>query len=110
MSRTMVQAMWKQMRARPAVLAAVVVGAVALVAVLLESPGTTAGPAPGAAVGQAAAGTVPGPEEAQMFTNPVLGPGQDPSLVTSGRWYYFTQTSPDWTYITIRRARSIKSL
>ena len=106
----MVQAMWKRMRARRAVLAAVVVGAVALVAVLLESPGTTAGSASGAAVWQAAAGTVQGSPETRMFTNPVLGPGQDPSLVTFGRWYYFTQTSPDWTYITIRRARLIKGL
>lgn len=97
----------KRIRARPVGLAAVVVGAVALVAVLLESPGTTAAPATGAVAEQAAAGAAP---EAQMFTNPVLGPGQDPSLVTFGGWYYFTQTSPDWTYITIRRARSIKSL
>jgi GH43 family beta-xylosidase len=102
--------MRKHVCARPAVLAVVVAGAVALVAVLLESPGTTGGPRPAAAVWQAAAGPVPGSPEAQMFTGPVLGAGQDPSLVTFGRWYYFTQTSPDWTYITIRRARSIKGL
>ena len=106
----MVLAMWQRTRARPAVLAVAVAGVVALVAVSLGSAGTTAGPVPGAAAGQAAAGMLPGPAGAQRFTNPVLGPGQDPSLVTSGRWYYFTQTSPDWTYITIRRARSIKSL
>lgn len=47
---------------------------------------------------------------AKRFTNPVLGPGQDPSVVTFGGWYYFTQSSPDTKYITIRRARSIKSL
>lgn len=99
--------MRKHVRARPAGLAAMAVGAVALAAVLLASPGSTPAPAMGTAA-QAAAG--PAPPGTQMFTNPVLGPGQDPSLVTLGRWYYFTQTSPDWTYITIRRARSIKSL
>ena len=31
-------------------------------------------------------------------------------MVTVGGWYYFTQTSPDAAYITIRRARSITSL
>lgn len=101
--------MRKHVRARPAGLAAVAAGAVALAAAVLASPGTTAAPAMGTAA-QAAAGLAPAPPGAQMFTNPVLGPGQDPSLVTFGHWYYFTQTSPDWTYLTIRRARSIKSL
>jgi len=58
------------------------------------------------------AGTGPAgaPATGQTFSNPVLGPGQDPSVITYRGWYYFTQTSPDATYITIRRARSIKSL
>jgi len=102
--------MRKRMRTSPVGLAAVAIGVIALAAVLLESPGTTATPATSAAARQAVAAAAPGAPEARMFTNPVLGPGQDPSLVTFGRWYYFTQTSPDWTYITIRRARSIKSL
>jgi GH43 family beta-xylosidase len=95
------------MRASHVALAAVAAGAMALAAVLLGLPGSTAGPVPGATAQQATAGAA---AESQMFTNPILGPGQDPSVVTAGRWYYFTQTSPDWTYITIRRARSIKSL
>jgi GH43 family beta-xylosidase len=102
--------MRSHVRTRPAGLAAVVVGVVALVAVLLGSPGITAAPATSAAVQQAAAGAASGSPGAQMFTNPVLGSGQDPSIVTFDHWYYFTQTSPDWTYLTIRRARSIKSL
>ncbi len=48
--------------------------------------------------------------EARYFSNPVLGPGQDPSVVTYRRWYYLVQSSPDTSYITIRRSRSIKSL
>jgi GH43 family beta-xylosidase len=99
--------MRKHMRASQVTLAAVAAGAMVLVAVLLGLPGSTAGPLPGATAQQGSAGVAPG---SQMFTNPVLGRGQDPSLVTAGRWYYFTQTSPDWTYITVRRARSIKSL
>jgi GH43 family beta-xylosidase len=54
-------------------------------------------------------GAAPVPQ-AKLFTNPVLGPGQDPSVVTYRGWYYFTQTSPASDYITIRQARSIKSL
>ena len=68
----------------------------------------------GAAAGQTSAGpaaaTASSSAEARTFTNPVLGPGQDPSVVFSQGWYYFTQSSPDTTYSTIRRARSIKSL
>ncbi len=51
-----------------------------------------------------------GGREAKLFSNPVLGPGQDPSVMTYGGWYYYTQTSPDSTYISIRRSRSIKSV
>src|SRR2546421_11935997 len=46
-SRPTVQAMRKHMCARPAVLAVVVAGVVSLVAVMLESPGATRGPATG---------------------------------------------------------------
>lgn len=55
--------MRKHMRTRPVGLAAVV-GAVALVTVLLGSPGTTAAPAPSAAAQQAAAVASPGPPAA----------------------------------------------
>jgi GH43 family beta-xylosidase len=48
--------------------------------------------------------------EAKHFSNPVLGPGQDPSVAVVHRWYYLTQSSPDQTYITVRRSRSIKTL
>jgi GH43 family beta-xylosidase len=48
--------------------------------------------------------------EAKYFSNPVLGPGQDPSVMVVHGWYYLTQSSPDTSYITIRRSRSIKSL
>jgi GH43 family beta-xylosidase len=48
--------------------------------------------------------------EAKYFSNPVLGPGQDPSVTVVNGWYYLTQSSPDTSYITIRRSRSIKSL
>ncbi len=46
----------------------------------------------------------------RLFSNPILGAGQDPSVVTHDGWYYYTQSSPDTTRITIRRSRSIKSL
>ena len=95
--------MQRHTRARWAGLAAT--AAAVLVAVVLGSPGASAG----SAGGQVGAGPAQVPQ-AQLFTNPVLGPGQDPSVVTFGGWYYFTQTSPDATYITIRRARSVKSL
>jgi GH43 family beta-xylosidase len=48
--------------------------------------------------------------EAKLFSNPVLGPGQDPSVTTYRGWYYLVQSSPDTSYITVRRSRSIKSL
>jgi GH43 family beta-xylosidase len=48
--------------------------------------------------------------EARYFSNPALGPGQDPSVTVVDGWYYLTQSSPDTSYITIRRSRSIKSL
>ena len=51
-----------------------------------------------------------GGREAQWFSNPVLGQGEDPSVITYGGWYYYTQSSPDTMYISIRRSRSIKSL
>jgi hypothetical protein len=85
------------MRARTVRLAAMAASAAALAAISLGTPGAAAQPAQG-------------PPQALLFTNPVLGPGQDPSVMMAGGWYYFTQTSPDATYITIRRARSIKSL
>lgn len=85
-------------RARPAALAVLTATIGALMAVILATPGAAARPAPAS------------PPQALMFSNPVLGPGQDPSVVTADGWYYFTQSSPDQTYITIRRARSIKSL
>ena len=91
-------------------MAVVAAGVAALLAFVLGSAG--GGPAPAAAAVRSgptspADRSSPG---ALTFTNPVLGPGQDPSVVTDHGWYYFTQTSPDSTYITIRRARSIKSL
>lgn len=48
-----------------------------------------------------------GPTE---FLNPVLGPGQDPSVVVYHGRYYFTQTSPSATYLTVRTSSSIKTL
>lgn len=101
--------MRKHLRARPAGLAALVAGAAALLTVTL-GPAGGAGAVPGGAVRPVAAGAARSQPEALMFTNPVLGPGQDPSVVTYQGWYYFTQTSPQSDYITIRRARSIKSL
>src|SRR5581483_10422097 len=50
------------------------------------------------------------PLEAMYFSNPVLGPGQDPSVTVVNGWYYLVQSSPDTSYITVRRSRSIKSL
>lgn len=91
-------------------MAVVAAGVAALLAFVLGSAG--GGPAPAAAAvrsGPASQADRSSPA-ALTFTNPVLGPGQDPSVVTDHGWYYFTQTSPDSTYITIRRARSIKSL
>jgi GH43 family beta-xylosidase len=90
--------MRKIARTRPV---AIAVGAAALLGLVLGSGGPAAG-SPRSPAGS--------PTEAQTFTNPVLGPGQDPSVVTYHGWYYFTQSSPDASYITIRRARSIKTL
>lgn len=95
--------MRKPVRLRSAGMAALAAGAAVLLALVLGPGGATGGPPAASAAGTPTAG-------AQTFTNPVLGPGQDPSVVTYHGWYYFTQTSPDSTYITIRRARSIKSL
>jgi GH43 family beta-xylosidase len=83
-----------------------VAAGVAVLLGLIGSASATAGPA--SAGGTAASSS--SSAEARTFSNPVLGPGQDPSVVTYRGWYYFTQSSPDTTYITIRRARSIKSL
>jgi GH43 family beta-xylosidase len=65
-----------------------------------------------AALGVSPASAAPTRQRAhkKRFVNPVLGAGQDPSVVTHDGWYYYTQSSPDTTYITIRRSRSIKSL
>ena len=46
----------------------------------------------------------------RQFRNPVLGQGQDPSVVVWHGWYYFTQSSPNASQISVRRARSIKTL
>lgn len=97
--------MQNQLRTRAGWLVAAALAVAGLLALMLGPAG--AAPAPGGAMAQAAGGES---AETQTFTNPVLGPGQDPSVVTFNGWYYFTQTSPDSTYITIRRARSIKSL
>jgi GH43 family beta-xylosidase len=98
--------MGNPVRMRLAARAAAAAG-VAVVLGLLGSAAADAGPAAG---GTAAPSLAPSSAGARTFTNPVLGPGQDPSVVTYQGWYYFTQSSPDTTYITIRRARSIKSL
>ena len=87
--------------------AAAVAGGAALLASVLAPAGTAAG---SAAPARATGATARPPAAAQTFSNPVLGPGQDPSVLTYRGWYYFTQSSPDARYITIRRARSIKSL
>ena len=99
--------MRKHTRARAAGLVAI---AAVLAAVVAGSPDTAAGATAGETARHVPAGAAEAAPDAQLFTNPVLGPGQDPSVVVSGGWYYFTQTSPDASYITIRRARSIKTL
>lgn len=88
-------------RARAGWLAAAVVAASAVLLALMLGPA--------GAVARQATAVQPSPQ-AQTFSNPVLGPGQDPSVVTVNGWYYLTQTSPNSTYITIRQARSLKSL
>ena len=50
------------------------------------------------------------PPSRLLFSNPVLGQGQDPSIVVDRGRYYYVQTSPDATYLTVRTSRSIKSL
>jgi GH43 family beta-xylosidase len=92
-------------RIRSVAISAVAAGAAGLLGLALGTGGTAAGSAAAPAGGTSAASAA-----SKTFTNPVLGPGQDPSVVTYQGWYYFTQTSPDSKYITIRRARSIKSL
>lgn len=62
------------------------------------------------AAGRAAAAASQRHNGKLFFSNPVLGPGQDPSVMVYRGWYYYTQTSPDSTYIMMRRSRSIKTL
>ena len=95
------------MRSKLTGAAAAVAGGAALLASAFTPAGTAAGAAAPARAGAAAARAS---AAAETFSNPVLGPGQDPSVVTYRGWYYFTQSSPDASYITVRRARSIKSL
>ena len=89
-------------RGRVAGIAVAVAGATALLTSMITSGGPAAANAQAPAVASASA--------ARTFSNPVLGPGQDPSVLTYHGWYYFTQLSPDGKNITIRQARSIKSL
>jgi GH43 family beta-xylosidase len=85
--------------------------AVAGSAALLVSLVTSGGPAAANASPASAKQAGPASDQvAKTFSNPVLGPGQDPSVVTQAGWYYFTQSAPDAKSITIRRARSIKTL
>lgn len=60
---------------------------------------------PGATSSRATASNRAGPPG--TFTNPVLGHGQDPSVVYHAGWYYFTQSVPGEQRITVRRARSL---
>src|SRR5690348_18473208 len=82
--------MRKHTRARAAGLVAI---AAVLAAVVAGSPDTAAGATAGQTARHVPAGAAEAAPDAQLFTNPVLGPGQDPSVVVSGGWYYFTQTS-----------------
>src|ERR1700744_3988544 len=78
---------------------------------LLTSLITPGGPArANANVGAKTPASTASSGQAKSFSNPVLGPGQDPSVLTYRGWYYFTQSSADAKSITIRRSRSIKSL
>lgn len=43
------------------------------------------------------------------FTNPVLGQGQDPSIVVADGYYNFVQSGPDRS-LTVRRSRSLLTL
>jgi GH43 family beta-xylosidase len=96
----------RQLRSKAAGAAVAVAGVGALVASLLTSGGTAAS----AGATSASTGGPGASSAAKTFSNPVLGPGQDPSVLTYQGWYYFTQSSPDSKTITIRRSRSIKSL
>lgn len=80
------------------------------VAVALALPAAHAVTAAGGSSARPAAAAQAAPAAGREFTNPVLGSGQDPSVVTDGGWYYLTQTSPDSKYITVRRSRSLLSL
>jgi hypothetical protein len=66
------------------------VGSAVLAAVAVLMPVLPAG---------AAGKVLGGSRGAKWFSNPVLGPGQDPSVMSYGGWYYYTQSSPDTTYI-----------
>src|ERR1700749_3036344 len=96
-------------RGRVAGMAVAGAGAAALLTSLITSGGSAAANANGSAGDQAPATTARA-GQARSFSNPVLGPGQDPSVLTYHGWYYFTQSSADAKSITIRRSRSIKSL
>src|ERR1700759_3105855 len=97
-----------QLRNRMTGVAVAVAGVAGLVGSLLTSGGADAG---ASANPTANPGTSAGASStAKAFSNPVLGPGQDPSVLTYQGWYYFTQSAPDAKSITIRRSRSIKSL
>src|SRR6201986_2467571 len=96
----------RQLRSKVAGGAEAVAGVAALVASLLTSGGTAAS----AGATSARTGGQGASSAAKPFSNPVLGPGQDPSVLTDQGWYCFPQTSPDSKTITIRRSRSIKSL
>ncbi|HWG13447.1 MAG TPA: hypothetical protein VG268_09275, partial [Streptosporangiaceae bacterium] len=102
-------------RGKVAAAAMAVVGTAALLVSLVTSGGSAAANASQASASQASAkqasasqASPAGPtnDQAKTFSNPVLGPGQDPSVVTYRGWYYFTQSAPDAKSITIRRARS----
>ena len=94
--------------ARSGMLAAAAVASMLALAVLaVPAASAVRRPAPVAGAPHAGARAALGPDK---FRNPVLGQGQDPSVVFFDGWYYFTQTSSSATYLTIRRSRSIKSL
>ena len=96
-------------RSRVAGIAVAVAGATALLTSLITSGGPAAANA-NVGAGAKAPATTASVGQAKSFSNPVLGPGQDPSVLTYRGWYYFTQSSADAKSITIRRSRSIKSL
>ena len=80
--------MRKHTRARAAGLVAI---AAVLAAVVAGSPDTAAGATAGQTARHVPAGAAEAAPDAQLFTNPVLGPGQDPSVVVSGgAWYIYT--------------------